>query len=92
MQSKEQNKQTKEEVLQELRTMFRTATEACAAGGSNSRLSHVRGCVDGYMRALLDLGIATRTELLALVATERERLHGPAVGTVESSPSDVVAA
>jgi hypothetical protein len=42
------------------------------------------------MRALLDLGIATRTEMLEVVATERERVHGPAVRVLDVS--DEVAA
>jgi hypothetical protein len=85
--------QTKDEVLEELRAMFRNVLVATAAGGNHARLSRARGCVDGYMRALLDLGIATRAELLDLVAVERERANGPAVGAVElAEVDDVVAA
>jgi hypothetical protein len=80
--------QTKDEALEELRTQFRNVLAAAAAGvqsgsSSSARLWRARGCIDGYMRALLDLGIATRAELLELVATERERANGPAVGLVE---------
>ena len=79
--------QTKDEALDELRTLFRSVLTASAAGeqhsSSGARLLRARGCVDGYMRALLDLGIATRAELLELVAAERERAHGPAVALVE---------
>jgi hypothetical protein len=70
----------KDEVFEELRAMFRNNLADEALGGHHARISRARGCVDGYMRALLDLGIATRAELLQLVATERERAHGPAVG------------
>jgi hypothetical protein len=75
--------QTRNEVLEELRTMFRNVLATSAVGGSHARLSRARGCVDGYMRALLDLGIATRAELLELIAAERERANGPALGVVE---------
>ncbi len=75
--------QTRDEVLEELRTMFRNLLADSAAGGNHSRLSRGRGCVDGYMRALLDLGVATRSELLQLIATERERVAGPAVRTLD---------
>lgn len=80
--------QTRDEVLEELRTMFRNMLEASALGGSHARLSRARGCVDGYMRALLDLGIVSRGELLELIAAERERARGPALGVVE--PPDEV--
>jgi hypothetical protein len=80
--------QTRQEVLEELRTMFRNMLAASAAGGNHTRLSRSRGCVDGYMRALLDLGIATRGELLDLIAAERERVNGPAVGIVEPGQMD----
>jgi hypothetical protein len=80
--------QTRDEVLEEVRTMFRNMLAASAAGGSHARLSRARGCVDGYMRALLDLGIVSRGELLGLIATERERANGPSLGVVE--PPDEV--
>jgi hypothetical protein len=83
---------TKDEALEELRTMFRNVLAASAAGGSHTRVLRARGCVDGYMRALLDMGIATRAELLELIAAERERADGPAVGTVDPDPDEVVAA
>jgi hypothetical protein len=83
---------TKAEALEELRTMFRNVLAASGAGGNHARLSRARGCVDGYMRALLDLGIATRAELLELVASERERANGPALGVVEATRDEIVAA
>ena len=82
--------QTRDEVLSELRMMFRNTLAASTAGGNHARISRARGCVDGYMRALLDLGIATRAELIQVIAEERERAHGPAIGAVELD--EVVAA
>jgi hypothetical protein len=84
--------QTKDEVLEELRAMFRNVLAAAEAGGSHVRLSRARGNVDGYMRALLDLGIATREELLGLIAAERQRANGPAVGVVDAADTDGVVA
>jgi hypothetical protein len=80
--------QTKDEVLEELRTMFRNVLAMTAAGGNHARLSRARGTVDGYMRALLDLGIATRAELLDMVTAERERANGPATGLLDSADAD----
>jgi hypothetical protein len=84
--------ESKDEVLEELRTMFRNVLAASEAGGSHARLSRARGNVDGYMRALLDLGIATREELLELIAAERARVHGPAVRGVDVAERDGVVA
>jgi hypothetical protein len=84
--------QTKDEVLEELRVMFRNVLAAAVAGGSHARLSRARGNVDGYMRALLDLGVASREELLELIASERERANGPAVGVVDGVETDGVVA
>lgn len=71
--------------------MFRNVLAASAAGGNHARLSRARGCVDGYMRALMDLGLATRGELLEIIAAERAHDGGPAVGWVEP-PGDESAA
>ena len=79
----------KHEALEELRAMFRNSLAASAVGATHSRVLRARGCVDGYMRALLDLGVATRSELLELITTERERAHGPATGLADR---DVVGA
>jgi hypothetical protein len=61
-------------------------------GASYPRLLRAHGYIDGYMKALLEAGIATRQELLALVAGERSLLHGPAIGTAETSPDAEAAA
>jgi hypothetical protein len=83
---------SKAEVMAELRTMLRDVLAAAAAGTSHARVARAHGYVDGYMRALLDLGVATRTELIELVAAERERVSGPAVAVLEPSSSDEEAA
>ncbi len=83
---------TKAEVLAELQTMLRDLLGAAAAGTSRPRMARAHGYVDGYMRALLDLGVAEQAELLELVASERERVSGPAVRIVEPSRDDIVAA
>ena len=82
--------QTKNEVLEQVRTMFRQVLAASAAGGG-SRVLRARGCVDGYMRALLDLYIASRAELLDVIRAERERADGPPLGTLEGDDAEGVA-
>jgi hypothetical protein len=49
-----------------------------------ARLARGHGYVDGYMRVMLESGVATKKELLELVADERLRADGPATGAVES--------
>jgi hypothetical protein len=68
----------KGEMLAELKRMLNEALTAQAAGASYSKLAKAQGAVDGYMRALLDSGLATKQELLELVAAERARVNGPA--------------
>jgi hypothetical protein len=75
---------TKAEVMVELRRMLGDVMAASAAGATHARFARAHGYVDGYMRALLDLGCATQPELLEVVATERERSRGPALRSLEA--------
>jgi hypothetical protein len=78
-------------MLNELKVMLYDALQAKTRGVTYPRLARAHGYVDGYMKALLDAGIATNPELLALVAEARTTVDGPAVA--ETSPSsDEVAA
>jgi hypothetical protein len=67
------------EVIAELRTMLSDVFTAKAQGEAYGRLARAHGYVDGYMRALLELGFVTKEELLDLVNAERERSNGPAI-------------
>jgi hypothetical protein len=77
---------TKAEILSTLETLLRDLL-AAAAATERGRLARAHGYVDGYMRALLDLGVADQSELLKLVAAERERASGPAIRVLEPSSS-----
>jgi hypothetical protein len=66
------------EMLVELGRMLNESLCAQANGASYSKLAKLQGAVDGYMRALLDGGLATRQELLELVASVRANVNGPA--------------
>jgi len=74
---------TKAELMTDLSTMLRDVLAAKAAGGNHGRIARAHGYVDGYMRALLDLEIVTKNELLEVVAAERERASGPAMRVLE---------
>ena len=69
----------KAEVIAELRSMLSDVFTAKERGEAYGRLARAHGYVDGYMRALLDLGVTSKDELLELVNSERERSSGPAV-------------
>ncbi len=70
---------SKVELLAELRTMLADVFAAKASGEAYGRLARAHGYVDGYMRALLELGVVTKAELLDVVNAERERSSGPAI-------------
>ena len=70
---------SKSEVVSELRSMLADVFAAKASGEAYGRLARAHGYVDGFMRALLDMGIVTKAELLDVVNAERERSSGPAM-------------
>jgi hypothetical protein len=79
---------TKVEMLTELRTMLRDVFVAKSSGQTYARLARAHGYVDGYMRALLDSGLTTKDELLAIVSAEREHISGPAMRTIDDVADD----
>jgi len=84
---------SKDEMLNELRGMLRDVFAAQAAGAVHARVARAHGYVDGFMRALLDTGIAGKQELLELVASERQQISGPALRTMaQIDDSETVAA
>lgn len=74
---------SRDEVISELKTMLRDMFAASASGASGPRFARAHGYVDGYMRAMIDLGISTKAELLGVVVAERERFAGPALRELE---------
>ncbi len=80
----------KPELLSELQTMLRDVFAAASAGTAYARIARAHGYVDGFMRALLETGIAEHRELVEIVAAERERASGPAVRVMDAK--DVAAA
>jgi hypothetical protein len=68
------------EMMWELRKMMREVLALRTAGTANPKLARAQGCVDGYMRGMLESGVATQEELLRLVAEERQNANGPSTG------------
>jgi hypothetical protein len=69
----------RDEMITDLRTMLRDMFAASASGAGGARLARAHGYVDGYMRAMIEIGLATKSDLLAVVMAERERFAGPAL-------------
>jgi hypothetical protein len=83
---------SKVEVVAELRGMLADVFAAKASGEAYGRLARAHGYVDGFMRALLDMGVVTKAELLELVNAERERSSGPAMRPMAEMVAASVAA
>ncbi len=69
---------TKADLFSELQRLLHDLFVARSDGANSPRLARAHGYVDGYMRALLESGHATKEELLELVARERSAVSGPA--------------
>jgi hypothetical protein len=83
---------SKAEVLAELRGMLHDLFAARADGVHTLRMARTQGYVDGYMRALLESGHATKAELLEMVALERARVSGPATRELAAETAAELAA
>jgi hypothetical protein len=70
--------QSNYELLDNLRGLVRDMLQARSAGAAYAKLARAQGFVDGYMRVLLEAGIADHKALLAIVSEERRKLDGPA--------------
>ena len=76
---------TKGDMLTAVEGMLKEAFTAKAQGASQPRLARAYGYADGYLKALLDAGLASQKELLELVGHVRTAISGPA--TVETTPA-----
>jgi hypothetical protein len=85
---------TRDELLDTLRGLLTDAFALHQKGALGARLGRSHGMADGYMRALLDIGIASKKELTRIVAEERAKKLGPATQTLapEAAESDTLAA
>ncbi|HYP90981.1 MAG TPA: hypothetical protein VEQ59_22600 [Polyangiaceae bacterium] len=76
--------QSNHELLDNLRGLVQDMLRTRSAGGAHAKLARANGYVDGYMRVLLEAGIADHKTLLALVADERRKFDGPATTALRS--------
>lgn len=72
----------RDRVKADLKQLLHDVFVTKAAGKPYATLARAHGYVDGYMRAVLDLGVLDKTEMLAMVTEERARAEGPATAQV----------
>ena len=65
---------TRAALLDRVKGLVADVTRARFAGGAYAKLSRAHGYADGYMRALLDAGLVSRTELIEACGQERGRV------------------
>lgn len=61
----------RKQTLSRLRTIVHELINARYMGASAGRIFRAQGMADGYMRALIDLKVASDTEILALIDEEK---------------------
>ena len=81
-------------LIQTLRGLLGDAFALHQKGAAGARLGRTYGMADGYMRALVDLGVASEKELGKVVLEERTQRLGAATQTLsaESPSSETIAA
>lgn len=77
----------KAQLLDTLRGLLRESFRLRSEGTAYAKLALAQGYADGYMRMLVDAGICSQAELLALVGDVRRGVDGPAVGRLAQGAS-----
>ncbi|NOY92603.1 MAG: hypothetical protein GXP55_15530 [Deltaproteobacteria bacterium] len=62
-----------EELMTTLKDLLGQVLDARFTGGTRADLARVHGYADGYMRALLDAGVADQKALLSVVSEQRQQ-------------------
>jgi hypothetical protein len=76
------SQKSKPEMLENLRGMLRDVFRLRTDGVAYAKLARAHGYVDGYMRVLMETGVADHKELLRIVSEERQAHDGPATRPV----------
>jgi hypothetical protein len=82
---------SKAEMLENLRALLHDVLRLRTEGVGYAKLARAHGYLDGYMRVLLETGVFSQKELLALIADERRRHDGPATATLQAEDTTVAA-
>jgi hypothetical protein len=87
-----QRTNSKADMLVTLGSMLRDVFQLRHDGGRHDRLARAHGYVDGYMRGLIETGVATKGELLEFVGQQRRNVDGPATRVVSEDEDETAAA
>jgi len=79
------------ELLEILRSLLRQSLKLQTEGAAQPRLGQAIGYVDGFVRALLESGIADHATLLAVVREVRAESSGPPTALVAEDAASVAA-
>ncbi len=82
---------SKADMLVTLGSMLRDVFQLRRQGARQDRLARAHGYVDGYMRGMLEAGVATKGELLDFVAQQRQSVDGPATRVLVEDESTAAA-
>jgi hypothetical protein len=80
------------ELLEILRSLLRESFRLQAEGGSQPRLSQAVGYIDGFVRALIESGVADLATLLGVVRDVRAESRGAATRVLEAEHEHETAA
>lgn len=80
------------ELLEILRSLLRESFRLQAQGGMQPRLGQAMGYIDGYVRALIETGVADHATLLAVVRDVRAESRGAATRILEAEQDREIAA
>jgi hypothetical protein len=73
------------DLIAQVRALVADVTRARFEGGAYAKMMRAHGYADGYMRALLDAGLVSRTELLRAVGSGRTDVIS---GDLEAAPAE----
>jgi hypothetical protein len=79
------------ELLEILKSLLRDSMRLHSEGASGARLGRADGYVDGFVRALVESGLADHASILAIVKGVRREVGGAAVGEVRSDSATLAA-
>jgi hypothetical protein len=80
---------SKTEMLAVLRSLVKDMLQLRTEGVAQGKFARAHGYVDGYIRVMLDAGLASERELLDVVLEERRRGAGSAPAVNDSLPLDM---
>jgi hypothetical protein len=86
-----QSAKSESELHEILRSLLRESMRLHTEGASGVRLGHADGYVDGFVRALVESGLADQASVLAIIKGVRREHCGAALGELETDSATLAA-